>query len=77
MRIRKIIYFIVRPEKNKNEKIKNADRLRCRGHLRIQDVFQVTAALVLNIYGELTLKAPNKYCSRRHFNMFTFIFQRK
>ena len=28
------------------------------------------------IFSLLTLKAPNKNCSRRHFNFFTFIFPR-
>ena len=31
----------------------------------------------LNILISLTLKAPNKYCSRRHFNFITFYLSMK
>ena len=32
---------------------------------------------IIHVFVSLTLKVPNKYCSRRHFNFYNFYFLKK
>ena len=43
----------------------------------LSDPRQVCNTYMLLLFGFLTLKVPNKNCSRRHFNFLSFVFRRK